>query len=110
MCVMSDLADVLRAIKANEPVATDRLLPLVYEELRRLAADQLAHEKPGQTLQPTALTHEAYLRLVGGGEPPRWQSLGHFFTAASVAIRWILVESARRKGRRKRGGAAAARC
>jgi RNA polymerase sigma factor (TIGR02999 family) len=101
---MSDLSEVLRAVEAGDPVATDKLLPLVYEEVRKLAAAQLANEKPGQTLQPTALAHEAYLRLVGGANPEKWESLGHFFTAASVAIRRILVDNARRKASLKRGG------
>jgi RNA polymerase sigma factor (TIGR02999 family) len=77
---------------------------LVYDELRRLAAQRLAHERPGQTLQPTALVHEAYLRLVGGGTPPRWDGRGHFFAAAAEAMRRILVDNARRKRSSKHGG------
>jgi RNA polymerase sigma factor (TIGR02999 family) len=80
------------------------LLPLVYDELRKLAATRLAEERPGQTLQPTALVHEAYLRLVGGAQPQDWDGRGHFFAAAAEAMRRILVEAARRKGTAKRGG------
>src|SRR5262249_2511127 len=82
----------------------DELLPLVYDELRKLAAQRLAHEKPGQTLQPTALVHEAYLRLVDGAKAEHWNSCGHFFAAAAEAMRRILVERARRKGRIRHGG------
>jgi RNA polymerase sigma factor (TIGR02999 family) len=90
---------------AGDARAAGELLPLVYAELRRLAARELAGERPGQTLQPTALVHEAYLRLVGkGGAGPRWEGRGHFFAAAAEAMRRILVEAARRKGRLKRGG------
>src|SRR5205085_2574683 len=85
----------------------DELLPLVYDELRRLAAQKLSHETPGQTLQPTALVHEAYLRLVGSGPADAWDGRGHFFAAAAESMRRILVENARRKGRQKRGGAMA---
>ena len=100
-----DVTGILQAIAAGEPHATEQLLPLVYDELRKLAAARLAREKPGQTLQPTALVHEAYLRLVSPtGERP-WDSHGHFFAAAAEAMRRILVENARRKGRQKRGGA-----
>ena len=101
---MSEVTEILRALEAGEPLAAERLLPLVYDELRQLAAAQLAREKPGQTLQPTALVHEAYLRLVGGANPERWNSRGHFFAAAALAMRRILVEAARRKKRLKRGG------
>jgi RNA polymerase sigma factor (TIGR02999 family) len=102
---MNDLTRVLSAIEQGDPSAAEKLLPLVYDELRKLAAQRLAHEKPGQTLQATALVHEAYLRLVGGQPQPGWDSRGHFFAAAAEAMRRILVESARRKGRQKRGGA-----
>jgi RNA polymerase sigma factor (TIGR02999 family) len=101
---MSDMTVVLDAIQAGDPEAAAQLLPLVYEELRRLAAHRLAHEAPGQTLQATALVHEAYLRLVGEGPGPHWNSRGHFFAAAAEAMRRILVENARRKRCLKRGG------
>ena len=101
---MSDVTVVLDAIQAGDPEAPAQLLPLVYEELRRLAAQRLAQEKPGHTLQPTALVHEAYLRLVAGGQPHDWGGRGHFFAAAAEAMRRILVESARRKSTDKRGG------
>lgn len=101
---MSDFTVIVRAIEAGDPLATDRLLPVVYEELRKLAAAELANESPGQTLQPTALVHEAYLRLVGGTNPQPWNSRGHFFAAAAVAIRRILIDNARSKGSQKRGG------
>jgi RNA polymerase sigma factor (TIGR02999 family) len=101
---MNDVTQILSAIEQGDPKAAERLLPLVYDELRRLAVQRLAHEKPGQTLQPTALVHEAYLRLVGPGTPARWDGCGHFFAAAAEAMRRILVEQARRKGRLKRGG------
>jgi RNA polymerase sigma factor (TIGR02999 family) len=101
---MTDVTRVLTAIGQGDPSAAGQLLPLVYEELRQLAARKLAQEKPGQTLQATALVHEAYLRLVGGETPPRWDSRGHFFAAAAQAMRRILVENARRKGRDKHGG------
>jgi RNA polymerase sigma factor (TIGR02999 family) len=95
---------ILRAIDQGEPKAASELLPLVYDELRRLAAQRLAQEAPGHTLQPTALVHEAYLRLVGS-EPERpWVGKAHFFAAAAQAMRRILIDAARRKGRRKRGG------
>lgn len=100
---MSELTEILRAIEAGNPVAADALLPLVYDELRKLAAARLANEQPGQTLQPTALVHEAYLRLVGGANPEQWNSRGHFFAAASIAIRRILIDNARRKQSLKRG-------
>jgi RNA polymerase sigma factor (TIGR02999 family) len=104
--ILSDMADVtqiLTAIEAGDPKAASELLPLVYDELRKLAAQKLAREKPGQTLQATALVHEAYLRLVGEEKGPRWDSRGHFFTAAAEAMRRILVDAARRRGARKRG-------
>ena len=120
---MSDVTRILTQIDSGDPQAAEQLLPLVYDELRKLAAARLAHEKPGQTLQATALVHEAYLRLVGpgvgsqasgvGGPDPRspipdspaFSSRGHFFAAAAEAMRRILVESARHKRRLKRGGA-----
>jgi RNA polymerase sigma factor (TIGR02999 family) len=100
---MSDVTRILNAIEQGDAKATDELLPLVYEELRLLAAQKLAQEKPGQTLQATALVHEAYLRLVGD-EPQNWANRGHFFVAAAEAMRRILVDNARRKQRRKHGG------
>ncbi len=106
---MTDVTRVLSAIEGGDPHAAEQLLPLVYQELRQLAAQKLAQEKPGQTLQATALVHEAYLRLVAspgresGGESPSWNSRGHFFAAAAEAMRRILVENARRKGRLKHG-------
>ncbi len=100
---MTDVTRILEAIERGELQATDELLPLVYEELKRLAAYKMAREKPGQTLQATALVHEAYVRLVeGGGE--HWHGQGHFFKAAAEAMRRILVERARGKGRKKHGG------
>jgi RNA polymerase sigma factor (TIGR02999 family) len=99
---MSDVTRILNAIERGDAKATDELLPLVYEELRLLAAQRLSHEAPGQTLQATALVHEAYLRLVGD-EPQSWNGWGHFFAAAAEAMRRILVENARRK-RTIRGG------
>jgi RNA polymerase sigma factor (TIGR02999 family) len=101
---MNEVTSILSAIEAGDPHAAAELLPLVYEELRKLAAARLAVEKPGQTLQPTALVHEAYLRLVGGGDVKGWDGRGHFFAAAAEAMRRILVENARRKARQKRGG------
>ena len=105
---MNDVTRILAAIDQGDPKAAEGLLPLVYDELRKLAAQRLAHEKPGQTLQPTALVHEAYLRLVGNeagaAEGQKWDSRGHFFAAAAEAMRRILVESARRKNRFKHGG------
>lgn len=99
---MSDVTRILNAIERGDAKATDELLPLVYEELRLLAAQKLSDEPPGQTLQATALVHEAYIRLVGN-EPQTWNSRGHFFGAAAEAMRRILVESARRKKSTKRG-------
>ena len=112
---MSEVTQVLDALAQGDPQAASRLLPLVYEELRKLAAQKLAHELPGQTLQPTALVHEAYLRLVvspggetQGGMPdePNWDSRGHFFAAAAEAMRRILVDNARHKQAVKHGGGA----
>jgi RNA polymerase sigma factor (TIGR02999 family) len=100
---MSDVTRILNAIERGDAKATDELLPLVYEELRILAAQELSHESPGQTLQATALVHEAYLRLVGN-EPQAWNSRGHFFAAAAEAMRRILVENARRKRSERHGG------
>ncbi len=100
---MSGVTSVLQAIARGEPHAAEQLLPLVYDELRELAARRMAREAPGQTLQATALVHEAYLRLAGGAECP-WNSRGHFFAAAAEAMRRILVEAARRKGRVRHGG------
>src|SRR4051794_10390148 len=102
---MSDVTQILSAIEQGDPHAAGQLWPLVYDELRRLAAQKLAQEQPGQTLQPTALVHEAYLRLVGDdGRGQPWGGRGHFFGAAAEAMRRILVESARRKAALKRGG------
>ncbi len=100
---MSDVTRILNAIERGDAKATDELLPIVYEELRLLAAQKLSHEKPGQTLQATALVHEAYIRLVGSDEKG-WDNRGHFFKAAAEAMRRILVENARRKQSEKRGG------
>jgi len=102
--VMSDVTRLLDAAAAGDPHAAGQLLPLVYDELRRLAAQRLAHERAGHTLQPTALVHEAYLRLVGGGDEENWNSRGHFFAAAAEAMRRILVEAARRRRAAKHGG------
>src|SRR5262249_29382989 len=107
--LMTDVTHILSAIEQGDPHAAGQLLPLVYDELRKLAAQKLAQEKPGQTLQATALVHEAYLRLVAStgcesGEVQHWHSRGHFFAAAAEAMRRILVESARRKKAEKRGG------
>jgi RNA polymerase sigma factor (TIGR02999 family) len=101
---MNEVMRTLSAIEQGDPQAASELMPLLYEELRQLAAQKLAQETPGQTLQPTALVHEAFLRLVGEAEGRPWDSRGHFFAAAAEAMRRILVENARRKGRRKRGG------
>src|SRR6516225_6689881 len=100
---MSDVTQILSAVEQGDPHAAERLLPLVYDELRKLAAVKLAQEKPGQTLQATALVHEAYLRLVGSEPDAHWNSRGHFFAAAAEAMRRILVESARRKKSAKHG-------
>jgi RNA polymerase sigma factor (TIGR02999 family) len=101
---MADVTRILDAIEAGDPRAAEQLLPLVYDELRNLAAAKLAHEKPGQTLEATALVHEAYLRLIGPQKGRGWDNRGHFFGAAAEAMRRILVESARRRSRQKRGG------
>jgi RNA polymerase sigma factor (TIGR02999 family) len=101
---MSDVTRLLSAIDQGDPRAAEQLLPLVYGELRRLAASKLAREAPGQTLQATALVHEAYLRLLDGGQPQDWNGRGHFFAAAAEAMRRILVERARHKQSRKVGG------
>jgi RNA polymerase sigma factor (TIGR02999 family) len=102
--LMSDVTRILSAIEQGDPNAADQLLPLVYDELRKLAAQKLAQEKPGQTLEATALVHEAYLRLVDVEQAQHWDSRGHFFAAAAEAMRRILVERARRKGRIRHGG------
>ena len=102
---MSDVTCILSAIEQGDPQAAEQLLPLVYDELRRLATAKMARERPGQTLQPTALVHEAYLRLVDGEQAQHWDSRGHFFAAAAAeAMRRILVESARRKASLRQGG------
>src|SRR5436853_2092413 len=101
---MSDVTRILSAIEQRDASAAEQLLPLVYDELRRLAAQKLAQEKPGQTLQATALVHEAYLRLVDTEKAQRWNSRGHFFAAAAEAMRRILIETARRRQRLKHGG------
>jgi RNA polymerase sigma factor (TIGR02999 family) len=103
---MSEVTRILSAIEKGDPSAAEHLLPLVYDELRRLAAQRLAHEKPGQTLDATALVHEAYLRLVGPADEQRWESRGHFFAAAAEAMRRILVDHARWRRSQRRGGAA----
>jgi RNA polymerase sigma factor (TIGR02999 family) len=101
---MSEVTRILSAIEQGDPSAAEQLLPLVYEELRKLAATRLAEEKPGQTLQATALVHEAYVRLVDVDQALRWAGRGHFFAAAAEAMRRILINRARDKGRQKRGG------
>ena len=101
---VSDVTGILHAIEEGDPQAAEQLLPLVYDELRRLAAAKLAQEKPGQTLPPTALVHEAYLRLVGPAGGRLWNSRGHFFAAAAEAMRRILINRARDRRRLKRGG------
>lgn len=101
---MADVTQILSHIEQGDPSAADQLLPLVYEELRKLAAARLADEQPGQTLQATALVHDAYIRLVDVEKVQRWDSRGHFFAAAAIAMRRILVEEARRKKRLKHGG------
>jgi RNA polymerase sigma factor (TIGR02999 family) len=101
---MNKVTQVLTAIEQGDQGASEQLLPLVYEELRTLAAQRLAQEKPGQTLQATALVHEAYMRLLGPGEAPRWNGRGHFFAAAAEAMRRILIDRARQKNRQKHGG------
>jgi RNA polymerase sigma factor (TIGR02999 family) len=101
---MSEVTRILSAIEQGDRHAAEQLFPLVYDELRQLAAQKLARETPGQTLQATALVHEAYLRLVDAGSAPRWDSRGHFFAAAAEAMRRILIDNARRKQADKRGG------
>jgi RNA polymerase sigma factor (TIGR02999 family) len=101
---MSEVTRILSAIERGDPRASEQLLPLVYEELRKLAAQKLAQERPGQTLEATALVHEAYLRLVDGDQAQQWNGRGHFFAAAAESMRRILVEQARRKGRVRHGG------
>jgi RNA polymerase sigma factor (TIGR02999 family) len=101
---MSEVTRILSAVEQGDPQAASRLLPLVYDELRKLAAHKLAHETPGQTLQPTALVHEAYLRLVGEEHGQHWDSRGHFFAAAAEAMRRLLVDLARRKHAVRHGG------
>lgn len=101
---MSDVTRILSQIESGDPSSAEQLLPLVYDELRMLAAVKLAQEKPGQTLQATALVHDAYIRLVDVEKARHWDSRGHFFSAAAEAMRRILVEHARAKGRHKRGG------
>jgi RNA polymerase sigma factor (TIGR02999 family) len=101
---MSEVTRILTAIEQGDPQVAEQLLPLVYDELRRLAAQKLAHEAPGQTLQATALVHEAYLRLVDADKVQRWDSRGHFFAAAAEAMRRILINRARDRKRLKRGG------
>jgi RNA polymerase sigma factor (TIGR02999 family) len=101
---MSEVTRILSAIEQGEPHAAEKLLPLLYAELRRLAAEKMAQEKPGQTLEATALVHEAYLRLVDTDKAQHWNSRGHFYAAAAEAMRRILVEQARRKGRVRHGG------
>ena len=102
---MTDVTRILSAIEQGDPQAAEQLLPLVYQELRKLAATRMAQEKPGQTLQATALVHEAYLRLVDVDKAQQWDSRGHFFAAAAEAMRRILVDNARAKQSEKRGGA-----
>src|SRR5262245_2285940 len=101
---MTDVSHLLEAVASGDRTASAQLLPLIYDDLRRLAARQLAHEAPGQTLDPTSLVHEAYLRLVGTGREAHWDGRNHFFAAAALAMRRILVENARRKHALKRGG------
>src|SRR5688572_10747499 len=101
---MPDVTRILSQIESGDPAAAEQLLPLVYDELRKLAAAKLAHEKPGQTLQATGLVHEAYLRLVDVKQAQQWDSRGHFFAAAAEAMRRLLIDQARRKRADKRGG------
>jgi len=101
---MTDVTRILSVVEEGDPSAAEQLLPLIYDELRRLAAAKLARERPGQTLQPTALVHEAYIRLVDAEKVQHWNSRGHFFAAAAEAMRRILVDNALRKGRPKHGG------
>ena len=106
---MSDVTQILSQIESGDPSAAEQLLPLVYDELRKLAAAKMAQESPDHTLQATALVHEAYVRLVDVEQAQHWDSRGHFFTAAAEAMRRILIESARRKSRLKHGGGVAKR-
>jgi RNA polymerase sigma factor (TIGR02999 family) len=101
---MTTVTRILNAIDRGQPLAAEQLLPLVYDQLRHLAAQKLAHERPGHTLDPTALVHEAYLRLVDAAEQPRWENRRHFFAAAAEAMRRILIDNARRKRSGKHGG------
>src|SRR4029079_14121579 len=101
---MSDVTRILSQIESGDPSAAEKLLPLVYQELRKLAAAKLAQGKPGQTLQPTALVHDAYLRVVDVSESPQWNSRGHFFAAAAEAMRRILIENARHRQSERHGG------
>src|SRR6185369_11015431 len=101
---MSDITQLISAIEGGDPKAADQLLPLVYEELRKLAVVRMSNENAGQTLQPTALVHEAYLRLVDERQAQRWEGRGHFFAAAAEAMRRILIEKARRRQRLRHGG------
>jgi RNA polymerase sigma factor (TIGR02999 family) len=101
---LSEVTRILAALEQGDAAAAEQLLPLVYQELRKLAAQKMAQEAPGQTLQATALVHEAYVRLVSGDQPQRWNGRGHFFAAAAEAMRRILVENARRRRSQKRGG------
>src|SRR3954453_23545903 len=103
---MSDVTRILSAIEQGDPQAAEQLLPLIYDELRQLAALQLADDRPGETLNPTALVHEAYLRLVGEANDLRYSDRGHFFAAAATAMRHIRIDQARRKKTQKRGGEA----
>src|SRR5215510_2045595 len=100
---MRDVTPILNDLARGDPQAASQLLPLVYDELRQLAAEKMRHEKPGQTLEATALVHEAYLRLVGAEKAQRWDHRGHFFAAAAEAMRRILIDNARRKHRPKHG-------
>jgi RNA polymerase sigma factor (TIGR02999 family) len=102
--VMNDVTQILSRIESGDPTAAEQLLPLVYDELRRLAAQRLTREKPGQTLQATALVHEAFVRLVGTDTAPQWNGRGHFFAAAAEAMRQLLIERARQKKRIRHGG------
>lgn len=101
---MNDVTQILSAMEQGDPAASEQLLPLVYQELRKLAAAKLSHEKPGQTIQPTVLVHEAYVRLVDGDASQQWNGRGHFFAAAAEAMRRILIERARRKQTERNGG------
>src|SRR6516165_12390184 len=101
---MSEVTRILSAIEQGDPLAAEQLLPLVYDELRKLAALQMAHDRPGETLNPTALVHEAYLRLVGAGNERRYHDRAHFFAAAASAMRHIPIDQERRKQTKKRGG------